>query len=168
VVVLKVVMREAASLLVGFFVALLDAAAADQQQTFRSPTDYQRITALNPFGLVRQSPPQSDLPKTVSTNAPADLRLSGIASSASKKLAFFVQNERSKSAQYFSLAEGQKDYGVELLAIDLPAEIVKLRCGSTEFKLSLKSDTSKTNAAALPIEFRGRSRGASHVSRQSQ
>lgn len=147
-------MRSIAIVIVGFHAALLDA-AADRPQTCRLPADYLRIAALNPFDLTRSSPPHSVSPGTVSTNPPPDLRLSGITSSTLKRLAYFVQNERSNSPQCFTLIEGQKNHDVELLAIDLPAENVKVRCGSTEFTMSLKNATLKLSGAASALAFRG-------------
>jgi type II secretory pathway component PulC len=145
-------MRATASVIVSFLVALFDVAAADQTKKLNSLKSYQRITTLNAFGLVRPIPPPSVALPTVPTKAPPDVRLSGIAASASGKRAFFVRNDRGKSVQYFSLAEGQRDDDIELLAIDLAAEIANVSCGSSEFKLSLKNDSPRANAP--PLKFR--------------
>ena len=145
-------MRATTSVIVSFLVVFFDVAAADQPKT-NLLKNYQRITTLNPFDLVRLiPPPPTAAPGAVSTKAPPDVRLSGIAASASERRAFFVRNERSKSVQYFSLAEGQRNDDIELLAIDVSAEIASVRCGSTEFKLSLKNDG--PNANVPPLEFR--------------
>ena len=146
-------MRLIATMIVGFHAALLD--AADRPQKDLLPRDYQRIATLNPFNLSRRSAPHSISPETVSTHPPSDLRLSGITSTALKRLAYFVQNEGTHNPRSFALAEGQKNNDLELLAIDLPAESVKVRCGSAEFSLSLKSATLKSNGSASAREFRG-------------
>lgn len=139
--------------LIGCFAARCCAGANGGPPPFGQTVDYQRITTLNPFRLVRATEPPLAQTNAVSVGSLPNLRLSGLAASASKRLAYFAQNERGNSPQYFTLAEGQSDQGVELLAIDIFGEAVTIRREGTELQLSLKSNAPEPNLSKPAIKL---------------
>lgn len=103
---------------------------------------YRRIVEINPFKLIPEVPPPS-VP-AIPTGNPSDLKLTGIADSGGKKSAYFMLEERGKSPRYISVAEGNAGDGLEVVAIDIQAETVRLRRNGVSLVLSLKTDDVKS------------------------
>lgn len=104
---------------------------------------YQDIVRLNAFRL-KPLPSTAPTPVPVTTNSLADLKLTGVATSAGRKSAYFLWEQRGTAPRYFSLGEGQKDGDLEAIAIDVVAETVWLRHQGVPMVRSLKANGVKS------------------------
>jgi len=142
---MKSVMRRFATVWIGCLAATF-AARADIKADHGAGTHlYRDIVRQNAFRL-NPLPPAPAAPDAITSNTPADLKLTGIAASVGHKSAYFLWDERGKPPRYFSLAEGQKEGALEMVAIDVVSETVRLRRQGTEMVLSLKTNGIKSGA----------------------
>jgi hypothetical protein len=110
---------------------------------------YQKIPERNLFGL-KEIPP--DVPPTNKEPPPAlpKVFLTGITTLLGNKIAFFsVQfptkpGQPAKEQQSLTLAEGQRDEGIELLTIDEIGKQVRINNSGTEMTLNFDKDGIKT------------------------
>lgn len=101
---------------------------------------YEGIAQRNAFALKPPAPDRS-LPAgaSVLTNA----SLMGIADFLKTKRALIVLHDPGKPPRTISLAEGEKDGEMELVAIDVVAGEIQLKTGDTLFSLSFREQDRK-------------------------
>jgi len=149
---MKSVLKRFATVWIGCLAAT-SAARADIQTDHTPGTHlYRDIVRQNAFRL-KPLPAAPAAPEPVTSNTPVDLKLTGIAASPGHKSAYFLWDERGRPAHYFSLAEGQKEGALEMVAIDVINETVRLRRQGIEIVLSLKTNGLKSGTQ-IAIENR--------------
>src|SRR5688572_28684841 len=122
------------------------------------PNPYGGIVDRNPFGLKPPPPP------VVETNSepaapPPNVKLTGISNLFSKRALLEITEQQAPARPGQAplpggtvnrpiLAEGEEMFGVEVMAIDLEKNIVRIRNGGTESDLTF--EVPKTSAAGAP------------------
>lgn len=91
----------------------------------------------------RQVQPETHLPKIVEAppRSQPELLLTGIVELAAKKWAFLTRVERGQPFKLYTLKEGDKADGLEVLVIDGRAETVRVRLAGQESVLTFKSQS---------------------------
>ena len=137
------------------------------------PNPYGGIVDRNPFGLKPPPPP------VVETNSepaapPPNVKLTGISNLFSKRALLEITEQQAPARPGQAplpggtvnrpiLAEGEEMFGVEVMAIDLEKNIVRIRNGGTESDLTFEvPKTSGTPASAPPAPV-GRTASAAPV-----
>ena len=108
-----------------------------------SANPYETIIFRNAFGLKPPPPPQPVAPPSTHQKPAPELTLTGIADFSLKKWALLVATERGKTPKTYTLTEGQQADGLEILAIDVHAGIVRVRLEDNELTLSFKEQEYK-------------------------
>ena len=141
-----------------FVLALVSAAFRAQADTTQNP--YQPIIERNAFGLKPPPPPGSDAPPPPPPPPLAKVTLTGITSmfgpSSKRALLEIVEQEPGKAAvpRKPILREGERDGSVEVLAIDLEKNQVKIRNGTVETNITFevqKTASAPAAPGALPV-----------------
>jgi hypothetical protein len=129
------------------------AAAADPRAN-----PYGQIVDRNVFGLKPPPPPQVEAPKE-EVKPPPNVKLTGISNLAQKRAFIEVSEQAPKAGQPPGtvnrpiLSEGEAAFGVEVLAIDVEKNIVKIRNAGIESELTfevVKSPGGATAATGTP------------------
>lgn len=119
-------------------------AAALSVQADTQPNPYQPIIERNAFGLKPPPPPGSDAPPPPPPVPLAKVTLTGITSmfgpSSKRALLEIIEQEPGKAATPRKpiLREGERDGSVEVLAIDLEKNQVKIRNGTVETNITFE------------------------------
>jgi len=133
------------------FACVLALSAMLQAQADSTSNPYQPIIERNAFGLKPPPPPGSDAPPPPPPAPLAKVTLTGITSmfgpSSKRALLEIVEQEPGKAAvpRKPILREGERDGSVEVLAIDLEKNQVKIRNGTVETNITF--DVQKTASA---------------------
>ena len=107
--------------------AVVPAVEAPASGTPENP--YKLIPIRNPFGLAAPPPPSTDeAPPPPPPPPPITVKLSGLTDLLGRKIAMLVLTESgpNKTPRSRQLGEGEKESGVEVLAIDFSSRSVKL------------------------------------------
>ncbi|MBI1841560.1 MAG: hypothetical protein HYR88_12005, partial [Verrucomicrobia bacterium] len=89
---------------------------------------YKLIPIRNPFGLAQPAPPADEAPPPPPPPPPMTVRLSGMTDLVGRKIALLVLTESgpNKTPRSRQLGEGEKESGVEVIAIDFATRSVKV------------------------------------------
>ncbi len=114
--------------------------------------DYSVIAERNPFGLRSPPPPQ----KKVIVALPKDeIFLTGITSIGEKQAYFMSKPRTSHAPQYFRLAVGESENGIEVLDIDPVAKAVRIQRDGIELTMTFPANgvrpPSVAGAVAAPV-----------------
>jgi len=128
--------------------------ASQAAEPIQAPT---RAAILGQNGLIRTLTPTSSrlttlAPPSPPSNSPPDLLLTGIVDLLAKKRAFLVRTEHGQAIGSYSLMEGEKRDGLEVLAIDARAETVSVRNAGVEMMLTLKTHSRANTERQLLAE----------------
>jgi hypothetical protein len=92
------------------------------------------------------------LPSASLSNALPELQLTGLIDLSAKKWVFLVKAEHGQPLKQYSLHEGEKADGLEILAIDVRAEKVTVRNAGVEMVLTFKTHGRPAVEQALVVE----------------
>lgn len=128
--------------------AVLTIIATAPSQAASSDNPYQVISERNVFGLKPPPVPQAETPSTPPKPV-VELALTGIADFSLKKWALLVCTERGKPPRNYTLTEGQKVDGLEVVAIDARTGTVTVRLDGNDVVLSFKKQEESAQMARV-------------------
>lgn len=110
--------------------------------------DYQVFLDRNPFNLRPPPKPAPKPPPPPVEETPVSVKITGISTLFNKKRVFLVNQPEGEPPKYLKMEEGERDSGIEVIAIDEEAGSVQLQIGKIKKTLTFKDDGFKGSGAA--------------------